>query len=69
MTNQLWEYCCLSLVIENRFAFFPQAILSLGYLCSSDIFALINYVGFATWVNILFIFGSKILCLHVYDST
>jgi hypothetical protein len=28
-----------------------QALLSLGYLCSSDIFALINYVGFATWVS------------------
>ena len=30
------------------------ALLSLGYLCSSDIFALINYVGFATWVIISF---------------
>ena len=30
---------------------YHQALLSLGYLCSSDIFALINYVGFATWVN------------------
>ena len=28
------------------------AVLSLGYLCSSDIFALINYVGFATWISI-----------------
>ena len=27
------------------------AVLSLGYLCSNDIFSLINYVGFATWVN------------------
>lgn len=27
-----------------------QALLSMLYLCSSDIFALINYVGFATWV-------------------
>ena len=27
------------------------AALSLAYLCSSDIFALINYVGFATWVT------------------
>ena len=26
------------------------AVLSLGYLCSSDIFQLITYVGFATWV-------------------
>ena len=30
------------------------ALLSLGYLCSSDIFALINYVGFATWVLTFF---------------
>lgn len=28
-----------------------QAILSMLYLCVSDIFALINYVGFATWVS------------------
>jgi len=27
-----------------------QALLSLLYLTVSDIFALINYVGFATWV-------------------
>jgi solute carrier family 7 L-type amino acid transporter-like protein len=27
------------------------ALLSLLYLCSSDIYALINYVGFATWVT------------------
>jgi solute carrier family 7 L-type amino acid transporter-like protein len=35
------------------------ALLSLGYLCSSDIFALINYVGFATWISI----GLAVLCL------
>jgi len=35
------------------------ALLSLGYLCSSDIFALINYVGFATWISI----GMAVLCL------
>lgn len=29
-----------------------MAILSMLYLMSSDIFALINYVGFATWVRI-----------------
>ena len=29
----------------------PQALLSLFYLCSSNIYALINYVGFATWVK------------------
>ena len=28
------------------------AVLSLGYLCSSDIFQLITYVGFATWVGL-----------------
>jgi hypothetical protein len=28
-----------------------QAFLSLFYLCSSNINALINYVGFATWVT------------------
>lgn len=28
-----------------------MAILSMLYLMSSDIFALINYVGFATWVS------------------
>ena len=27
------------------------ALLSLVYLTSSNIFALINYTGFATWVN------------------
>merc|ERR1719322_1205382 len=37
------------------------AFLSLGYLCSSDIFALINYVGFATWVSI----GLAVVCLPV----
>ncbi len=30
-----------------------QALLSLVYLCSSDIFRLITYVGFATWVRSL----------------
>lgn len=29
-----------------------MAFLSLLYLSSSDIFALINYVGFATWVSV-----------------
>merc|ERR1719187_715076 len=35
------------------------ALLSLCYLCSSDIFVLINYVGFATWISI----GLAVLCL------
>lgn len=29
------------------------------YLCVSDIYALINYVGFATWLSI----GASVLCL------
>lgn len=36
-----------------------MAVLSLFYLCVSDIFALINYVGFATWLSI----GLAVLCL------
>ncbi|XP_054709310.1 large neutral amino acids transporter small subunit 2-like [Uloborus diversus] len=35
------------------------ALLSLVYLCSSDIYALINYVGFATWLAI----GLAVVCL------
>ncbi|CAO1435370.1 unnamed protein product [Diamesa serratosioi] len=35
------------------------ALLSMLYLCVSDIFALINYVGFATWLSI----GAAVLCL------
>merc|ERR1719481_2224055 len=37
------------------------AFLSLIYLSSSNIFALINYTGFATWVSI----GLAVLCLPV----
>uniref|UniRef100_A0A7G3A9N9 Putative amino acid transporter n=2 Tax=Lutzomyia longipalpis TaxID=7200 RepID=A0A7G3A9N9_LUTLO len=36
-----------------------MALLSMLYLMSSDIFALINYVGFATWLSI----GVSVLCL------
>ncbi|XP_066587067.1 Y+L amino acid transporter 2 isoform X1 [Prorops nasuta] len=36
-----------------------MALLSLLYLCSSDIIALINYVGFVTWLSI----GVSVLCL------
>lgn len=36
-----------------------MAILSLLYLCSQDIYALINYVGFATWLAI----GLAVACL------
>ena len=35
----------------NDLSFFEQALLSIVYLGSSDIFALINYVGFVTWVS------------------
>ncbi|CRK92091.1 CLUMA_CG005658, isoform A [Clunio marinus] len=35
------------------------SFLSMAYLCVSDIFALINYVGFATWLSI----GAAVLCL------
>ncbi|CAG9569180.1 unnamed protein product [Danaus chrysippus] len=41
------------------------AILSLMYLTVSDIFALINYVGFATWLSI----GAAVLCLPVLRYT
>ena len=47
ITNQVFSLCF-------SFSLFPrQALLSLFYLCSSNIFALINYVGFATWVTII----------------
>ncbi|XP_008215356.1 Y+L amino acid transporter 2 isoform X1 [Nasonia vitripennis] len=36
-----------------------MALLSMLYLCSSDIVALINYVGFATWLSI----GVSVLCV------
>ncbi|CAG2065988.1 unnamed protein product, partial [Timema podura] len=36
-----------------------MALLSMLYLTVSDIFALINYVGFATWLSI----GVAVLCL------
>ncbi|KFM72858.1 Large neutral amino acids transporter small subunit 2, partial [Stegodyphus mimosarum] len=36
-----------------------MALLSILYLCSSDIYALINYVGFATWLAI----GLAVACL------
>ncbi|EZA62808.1 Large neutral amino acids transporter small subunit [Ooceraea biroi] len=36
-----------------------MALLSMLYLCSSNISALINYVGFATWLSI----GVSVLCL------
>jgi len=53
----------LSMIQVNKMTPAPAvlcvAFLSLCYLCSSDIFALINYVGFATWVSI----GLAVFCL------
>ncbi|KAK5645511.1 hypothetical protein RI129_006811 [Pyrocoelia pectoralis] len=40
-------------------AVIAMALLSMLYLTVSDIFALINYVGFATWLSI----GVSVLCL------
>nr|XP_042904342.1 large neutral amino acids transporter small subunit 2 [Parasteatoda tepidariorum] len=40
-------------------AVIAMALLSILYLCSSDIYALINYVGFATWLAI----GLAVVCL------
>ncbi|XP_017780827.1 PREDICTED: large neutral amino acids transporter small subunit 1 [Nicrophorus vespilloides] len=40
-------------------AVLAMALLSMLYLTSSNIFALINYVGFATWLSI----GASVLCL------
>ncbi|XP_030029905.1 Y+L amino acid transporter 2 isoform X1 [Manduca sexta] len=41
------------------------ALLSLLYLTVSDIYALINYVGFATWLSI----GAAVFCLPVLRYT
>ncbi|XP_026323196.1 Y+L amino acid transporter 2 [Hyposmocoma kahamanoa] len=41
------------------------ALLSLVYLTVSDIYALINYVGFATWLSI----GAAVVCLPVLRYT
>ena len=37
--------------LSSHWSFVFQALLSLVYLTSSDIFALINYTGIATWVS------------------
>ena len=42
---------CPLIIISTVIIILTQALLSLGYLCSSNIFSLINYVGFATWVR------------------
>jgi len=53
----------LSMIQVNKMTPAPAvlvvALLSLFYLCSSNIYALINYVGFATWVSI----GLAVFCL------
>jgi len=53
----------LSMIQVNKMTPAPAvlivALLSLCYLCSSNIFSLINYVGFATWVSI----GLAVFCL------
>ncbi|XP_059083557.1 Y+L amino acid transporter 2-like isoform X6 [Tigriopus californicus] len=53
----------LSMIQVNKMTPAPAvlvvALLSLCYLCSSNIYALINYVGFATWVSI----GLAVFCL------
>jgi len=53
----------LSMIQTNKMTPAPAvlavALLSLIYLTSSDIFALINYTGFATWVSI----GLAVFCL------
>ncbi|KAJ6637643.1 Y+L amino acid transporter 2 [Pseudolycoriella hygida] len=53
----------LTMIQIQRFtptpAVLAMALLSMLYLTVSDIFALINYVGFATWLSI----GVAVLCL------
>ena len=44
-------FCMFVIIQEFEYDLFIQALLSLVYLCSSDIFRLITYVGFATWVR------------------
>jgi len=59
----------LTMIQVNRLTPAPAvlfvALLSLVYLTSSNIFALINYVGFATWLSI----GGGVLCLPVLRYT
>lgn len=57
----------LTMIQIQRFtptpAVLAMAILSMLYLTVSDIFALINYVGFATWVS-RFFFSRLISEIH-----
>ncbi|KAF4531111.1 hypothetical protein B566_EDAN011136 [Ephemera danica] len=59
----------LTMIQINRLTPAPAvlciAFLSMLYLTVSDIFALINYVGFATWLSI----GVAVLCLPVLRYT
>ena len=41
-----------SVFVQILHNFSLQAFMSCCYLCSSNIFAMINYVGFATWVSL-----------------
>lgn len=54
----------LTMIQIQRFtptpAVLAMALLSMLYLTVSDIFALINYVGFATWVKLLWSFLTKV---------
>lgn len=54
----------LTMIQIQRFtptpAVLAMALLSMLYLTVSDIFALINYVGFATWVKLLGPFLTKV---------
>lgn len=61
----------LTMIQIQRFtptpAVLAMALLSMLYLTVSDIFALINYVGFATWVNSRIpIFGLPICFFHIF---
>ena len=52
--NRGYHYKFYGRIYEKKLyneSYYFQAFLSLVYLCSSDIYALINYTGFATWVN------------------
>jgi len=49
----------ISLCNTGESYYYLQALLSLLYLTSSNIVLLINYVGFATWVNFIKVFSGQ----------
>lgn len=61
----------LTMIQIQRFTPTPavliMALLSMLYLTVSDIFALINYVGFATWVRFLHSTHSRITFTTIYS--